>query len=52
MLTGRARLAAQQCEFTEILAITSPPHPSHKLAATALKVCDNIEFITPQLLSS
>jgi hypothetical protein len=52
MLTGGARLAAKLCEFTEILAVIPPLHPSHKLGAIALKVCDIIQFITPQLLSS
>jgi len=52
MQTGGARLAAKLCEFTEILAVTPPLHPSHKLGAIALKVCDNIQFIIAQLLSS
>jgi len=51
MLTGGVRLTAKLCEFTEILAVTPPLHPSHKLGATALKVYDSIQFITAQILS-
>jgi hypothetical protein len=52
MQTGGARLAAKLCLFIEILAITPSFHPYHKLGATALKVFDSIQFITPQLLTS
>lgn len=52
MQTGGARLDAKLCLFTEILAVTPPLHSYHKLGATALKVCDSIQFITPQLLTS